>query len=82
MGANLREIKVEIECVAIFPMRIGRLTAEGQISQRLEGKRVIVTGAGSGIGRAIAERLAAEGARVALADLDEDAAKEVAKDVD
>jgi 3-oxoacyl-[acyl-carrier protein] reductase len=35
---------------------------------RLEGKAAVVTGAAAGIGRAIAERFAAEGARVALAD--------------
>src|SRR5215210_1976978 len=49
---------------------------------RLEDKRVIVTGAGSGIGRAIALRLAAEGARVALADLDEEAVRGVASEID
>jgi meso-butanediol dehydrogenase / (S,S)-butanediol dehydrogenase / diacetyl reductase len=38
---------------------------------RLEGKRAVVTGAGAGIGRSIALRLASEGARVALADVDE-----------
>lgn len=37
---------------------------------RLERKRAIVTGAASGIGRASAQRFAAEGARVLLADID------------
>jgi 3-oxoacyl-[acyl-carrier protein] reductase len=46
--------------------------------ERLEGKRAIVTGAGAGIGEAIAIRLSGEGARVALADLDERAAERVA----
>jgi NAD(P)-dependent dehydrogenase (short-subunit alcohol dehydrogenase family) len=40
---------------------------------RFEGKHVAVTGAARGIGRAIAERLAAEGARLTLVDRDEPA---------
>src|SRR5688500_1289406 len=46
--------------------------------ERLRGKRAIVTGAGSGIGRAIALRYAEEGARVVISDVDEEAAARVA----
>ena len=49
--------------------------------ERLRGKRAIVTGAGSGIGRAIALRLAGEGANVLVSDVDEVAAKAVAREI-
>jgi len=42
---------------------------------RLDGKTAIITGAGSGIGQAIAYRFADEGARVAVVDLDFTAAE-------
>jgi NAD(P)-dependent dehydrogenase (short-subunit alcohol dehydrogenase family) len=48
----------------------------------LEGKRAIVTGAGSGMGRAAALRFAAEGARVGLIDLDDTAAGAVAAEIE
>ena len=50
--------------------------------ERLRGKRAIVTGAGSGIGRAIALRLASEGASVVISDVDEEAASKVASEID
>jgi NAD(P)-dependent dehydrogenase (short-subunit alcohol dehydrogenase family) len=50
--------------------------------ERLGGKRAIVTGAGAGIGEAIAIRLSSEGARVALADLDDQAVERVAGEIE
>lgn len=47
---------------------------------RLERKIAVVTGGARGIGRAIAEGYAREGARVCIADIDEDAAREAARD--
>lgn len=48
----------------------------------LEGRAAIVTGSGRGIGRAIARRLVAEGARVVVNDVDEDVAREAAEELD
>lgn len=46
---------------------------------RLEDKKIIVTGGGSGFGAAMCRRFAAEGARVLVADIDEGAAQAVAE---
>jgi NAD(P)-dependent dehydrogenase (short-subunit alcohol dehydrogenase family) len=51
------------------------------VSGRLEGRIAAVVGGGSGMGRATARRLAAEGAHVYVADLSETAAAAVAQEV-
>ena len=48
---------------------------------RLDGKIAIITGAASGIGKATAQRVAAEGARIVVADLNADGAKQVAETI-
>jgi NAD(P)-dependent dehydrogenase (short-subunit alcohol dehydrogenase family) len=50
--------------------------------QRLQDRVAVITGAASGIGLAAARRLAAEGAHVVVADVDEQAGKEAADAVD
>jgi NAD(P)-dependent dehydrogenase (short-subunit alcohol dehydrogenase family) len=49
--------------------------------QRLEGRIALVTGAGSGIGRAIVKLFAAEGACVYVTDVDGEAARTVAGEI-
>ena len=52
------------------------------LAQRLLKKRVVVTAAGAGIGRAIAQRLHAEGAQVVGCDVDGAAIDALARDID
>ena len=49
---------------------------------RLNNRAAIVTGGGSGIGRGISLEFAAEGARVAIVDLNTDNAKSVAAEIE
>ena len=48
---------------------------------KLVGKTALVTGSGRGIGRALALKLAADGARLVINDLDADPANEVVQQI-
>src|SRR6476646_33069 len=48
----------------------------------LDGERAFVTGGASGIGGATCRRMAAEGARVAVVDIDQDRAEAIARSLD
>ncbi|GAB3045921.1 3-oxoacyl-ACP reductase [Sediminivirga luteola] len=52
------------------------------VSNRLAGKVAVITGGGSGIGKASAQRMAAEGARIVIGDLDPAAGQAVAAELD
>jgi 3-hydroxybutyrate dehydrogenase len=57
------------------------VTSGGGADGPLSGRTALVTGGASGIGRAVAARLARDGARVLVLDRDEAGAKQVAADV-
>lgn len=52
------------------------------MGDRLAGKSALITGAGQGIGRAIALRFAWEGAKVVVSDINDDAAHAVAAEIE
>ena len=69
--------KFRIEYWALEEAKLRRLPAPQPLATRI----VLVTGAASGIGRAIATRLAAEGACVVIADLDAEKARAAAAEL-
>ncbi len=69
--------KFRIEYWALEEAKLQRMPKPKPLATRV----AFVTGGGSGIGKAIARRLAAEGACVVVADLDQAAAEAVAKEI-
>lgn len=67
----------DIEYWVLEEAKLKRLPAEKELARRI----VVVIGAGSGIGREVAHRLAREGAQVVCADLHEDTARASAKEI-
>ena len=67
----------DIEYWALEEAKLRRMPAEKELQRRV----VVIIGAGNGIGKATAHRLAEEGAHVVCADLEEGAAAETTKEL-
>ncbi|WP_282122080.1 bifunctional aldolase/short-chain dehydrogenase [Algibacter mikhailovii] len=67
-----RQEAFDIEYWLLEEAKLQRMPKEKPLSRKV----ALVTGAGGGIGKAIADKLAAEGANVVLTDINEDALKE------
>ena len=70
----------ESYAIEYWPLELYKLSLK-PAPKALEGQVALVTGAASGIGRAIAKRLAAEGAHVVIADLNLSGGEEAAKQI-
>ncbi|PYE48999.1 bifunctional aldolase/short-chain dehydrogenase [Deinococcus yavapaiensis] len=80
LGGFVSLTPAESYAVEYWPLELYKL-AQKPAPKTLEGHVAFVTGAASGIGRAIARRLAADGAHVVIADLNADGGRQVAEEI-
>jgi rhamnulose-1-phosphate aldolase/alcohol dehydrogenase len=80
LGSFVSLSAAESYAIEYWPLELYKL-AQKPAPKILEGHVALVTGAASGIGRAIAARLSAEGAHILIADLNQDGGKAVAEDL-
>jgi 3-hydroxybutyrate dehydrogenase len=90
LGLPVLEIVSDAHIIADLTLELGKVTTtwpkgrrrQGRFHMRLKDKVAIITGAASGIGKDIAIVFAREGAKVAIADLNQKAADATAREID
>ena len=80
LGGFVSLSAAESYAIEYWPMELYKLSLK-PAPRALEGHVALITGAASGIGRAIAARLAADGAHIVIADLNADGGQAVAEEV-
>ena len=80
LGGFVSLSAAESYAIEYWPLELYKL-AQKPALRILEGHVALVTGAASGIGRAIARRLAQEGAHIVIADLNAEGGRQVAQEI-